>query len=195
MKKFYIFLTILMVSIGMITGCGTKSDGFAPSASTAEPGTISFSVASYDYGATMAGQIVSATINILHTGGTVTNVHGTATAPFRFKGGVYPGVGGTCTANINSNCSIIVNFEPSAAGSFNSSLALSYTSVSTTYGITMSLSGSATLPPATDLLITGSNSVQVNQCVAFVLNSIAQPNINSPVASNTTVNLAVNSGT
>lgn len=36
--------------------------------------------------------------------------------------------------------------------------------------------------------------MQMNQCVAYTLNSVVLPNINSPVSSDATVNLAVNSG-
>lgn len=195
MKKLFFAPTMLMASMAwLLSGCGAKSDGFAPS-SFADPGTISFSVASYNYGAAVAGQIVSATLNVLHVGGTVTNVSGTLASPFKFKGGNFPGVGGTCGTNISSNCTIVVNFEPVASGSFNTNLGLNYTSVGSTYSVAIPLSGSATLPNPTDLLITGSSSVQINQCVAFVLNSVVLPNINSPVTSNTTVNLAVNSGT
>lgn len=40
---FYLFLTFLIGSVGILTGCVTKSDGFTPS-SIADSGTISFYV-------------------------------------------------------------------------------------------------------------------------------------------------------
>lgn len=194
MKKILFLITILMGYIGFVSGCGAKGEGFAPS-SIAEPGTLAFSTSSFNFGAALAGQITQATVQVLHTGGAVTVVSGGTNSPFRYKGGSFPGVGGTCSTTISSNCTLVVNFEPVSAGSFSANLSLTYTSLSLPSTINLSLSGSATLPSPTDLLITGSNSVQANQCVAFTVNSVVLPNINSPVATNTTVNLAVNSGT
>ncbi|MGZ3691130.1 MAG: DUF2341 domain-containing protein, partial [Pseudobdellovibrio sp.] len=68
-------------------------------------------------------------------------------------------------------------------------------SYGTSSSSTLALTGSATLPPPTDLAITGSNSVEKNQCVSYILNSVITGNINSAVSANTTVNLAINSGT
>ena len=179
--------------MALLSSCG-KGSGLAPS-STVEAGSISFSVGStYSFGSTQAGQIVQATIAVTHEGGPV-GISSSIASPFRFKGGAYPGVGGTCSTTITSNCNLVVNFEPTAAGSFSGNLNLSYTVGSSPLLATITLSGSATLPAPTDLLITGSNSVQSGQCVPFVLNSVVLPNINSPVVGNTTINLNVNSGT
>lgn len=189
--RFNIYFSLLLFAF--LSSCG-KGGGHAP-ASIVESGSISFSIgSSYDFGATQAGQIVQATISVTHEGGPV-GVSPTIASPFRFKGGAYPGVGGTCASTITSNCSLVLNFEPTAAGNFSGNLNLSYTVGSSLLSVVLGLTGSATLPPPTDLLITGSNSVQTGQCVPFVLNSVVLPNINSPVAGNTTVNLNVNSGT
>lgn len=176
-----------------LSSCG-KGSGYAP-ASVVEAGSISFSIgSSFDFGATQAGQIMQTTLTVTHEGGPV-SITPTIANPFRFKGGAYPGVGGTCSATITSNCTLVVNFEPTSAGNFSNNLNLSYSVGSSLLSVVLDLTGSATLPLPTDLLITGSNSVQSGQCVPFVLNSVVLPNINSPVAGNTTVNLSVNSGT
>ena len=37
-------------------------------------------------------------------------------APFSFKGGTYPGMGGTCTPTIDKNCTVVLEFKPNGAG-------------------------------------------------------------------------------
>lgn len=54
----------------------------------------------------------------------VTNVSSALNLPFKFKGGSYPGVGGTCGTGISSDCTVVVNFEPASAGNFSQVLSL-----------------------------------------------------------------------
>ena len=195
-----VLLIICTLMMGLLSSCG-NGDGLAPSLSQAPStsptptGQISFLLSSYDYGTLASGQITTVTLQVAHSGATVTNLSGAVSSPFKFKGGNYPGVGGTCAASISSDCTVVVNFEPGGAGNFNQNLTLNYNSGSASTSTGLNLIGTATLPAPTDLLFSGSNSVQMNQCVAFTVNSVVLPNISSPVTSNTTVNLAVNSGT
>src|SRR5690606_16779633 len=48
--------------------------------------------------------------------------------PFGFKGGSYPGTGGTCGANLASlaTCSLVVTFSPSSPGTHTDTLEISY---------------------------------------------------------------------
>lgn len=54
----------------------------------------------------------------------------TPAAPFSFKGGTFPGTGGTCLGTLaaNSNCTVVVTFSPSTAGNYSGSFSLNYTS-------------------------------------------------------------------
>jgi hypothetical protein len=178
----------------ILSGCG-KSTGVAPSVLETVSGSLSFSSGIiYDFGSTQAGQILQSTIQITPVGGTVTNLVPTISLPFKFKGGAYPGVGGTCGTTISATCSIVLNFEPSSASSFSQNLNFAYKVGAKAGNSTLALTGQASLPNPTDLLITGPSTIERNQCVPFVLNSIIQPGINSPVTASSTVNLAVNSG-
>ncbi len=70
-------------------------------------------------------------ITIVNTGKTVaTNLKTAALleAPFAFKGGKFPGEGGTCgeTLEIFDSCSVVITFSPTLAGLHKDALALSY---------------------------------------------------------------------
>ncbi len=49
-------------------------------------------------------------------------------APFDFKGGTYPGTGGTCGSNLaaSASCTIVVTASPASSGSFSDSLQIQY---------------------------------------------------------------------
>src|SRR5690606_8629525 len=49
-------------------------------------------------------------------------------APFRFKGGSYPGTGGTCTSSLppTNNCTIVVTFNPTDSGLSTDTIQIDY---------------------------------------------------------------------
>ena len=56
-----------------------------------------------------------------------TGVTGTGLAgDFDYKGGTYPGIGGTCGVVINADCTIVVRYTPSGPGSTNSQIDINY---------------------------------------------------------------------
>jgi hypothetical protein len=50
----------------------------------------------------------------------------TVEAPFAFKGGSFPGQGGSCAQQITDDCTLVLEFSPIAAGLFSTSLILNY---------------------------------------------------------------------
>jgi hypothetical protein len=190
---------VTLLALAMVFISCSKKDGFAPGSSIVSSisGSLQFtSPSGGDFGATSAGQIVEKIIEISPVStASLTNVTSTIALPFKYKGGAYPGVGGTCSTTITSACTIVLNFEPTSAGSFASALNFSYKVSGVSLTSTLSTTGSATLPPPTGLAVIGSNSIQTNQCVPYTVNSVIAGNINSAVLANTTVALAVNSGT
>lgn len=58
---------------------------------------------------------------------------------YTFKGGNYPGVGGSCTSTIapQSSCTVVITFAPTYAGTFNEFLQLTYHN-GTTFTATLS---------------------------------------------------------
>src|SRR3569623_1823332 len=76
------------------------------------------------------GSSTDATLTITNTGSyqaTAMSGGGLA-APFDFKGGTYPGTGGTCAASLAglTSCTVVVTYSPTALGIQNSSIDLAY---------------------------------------------------------------------
>ncbi|MCB0356458.1 MAG: choice-of-anchor D domain-containing protein, partial [Bdellovibrionales bacterium] len=84
----------------------------------------------YDFGSKALGSSTDKTLTIDNTGGSVaTGVGGAGlAAPFTFKGGSYPGTGGTCTATINdsTNCTIVINYSPTTAALHTDTIDINY---------------------------------------------------------------------
>lgn len=84
----------------------------------------------YDFGNVTLGNSKSHTFTLTNSGGGAANsiTGGTLSAPFEYAGGTFPGISGTCgtTLAAGANCTIVVDFVPSAAGTFNSSVRINY---------------------------------------------------------------------
>ncbi len=85
----------------------------------------------YDYGIRASGSVTSYTFTLSNIGGIdATSIADTAAlaAPFAFKGGSYPGTGGTCGASLaaGADCTLVVDFSPVTTGSFSDTIDLSY---------------------------------------------------------------------
>lgn len=87
---------------------------------------------SFSFGGVYKNSSTDKTFTITNTGGSSATAVASGlpaiAAPFAFKGGSYPGTGGTCTATIAAagSCMVIVTYNPTAAGSFSSVLSLGY---------------------------------------------------------------------
>ena len=84
----------------------------------------------YDFGAVVMTGFAEKTLMITNLGTwpATTVVGDGLSAPFSYKGGVYPGVGGTCGATIggSASCSIVIEFNPPATGLSTDTIEVSY---------------------------------------------------------------------
>lgn len=90
---------------------------------------LSFSSATYDFGDIIQTQTTTQTITVNHSGPIAANSMSTnsLSAPYSFKGGTYPGTGGTCTDSLSSgSCTMVIDFAPTTTGIKNQTLSLSY---------------------------------------------------------------------
>jgi hypothetical protein len=106
------------------------NDGTAPQTLTrnlqgagANPASLTISNTGYDYGIVTTGALSDVTLTITNTGGVpATALSGSGlAAPFIFKGGVFPGTGGTCPsggslAPAGATCTIVVSYTPASTG-------------------------------------------------------------------------------
>ncbi|HLL54714.1 MAG TPA: choice-of-anchor D domain-containing protein, partial [Myxococcaceae bacterium] len=114
------------------------------------PAWLSLSDApTFHYGTRAVGSSTDHTFTVTNSGGvTATGVGATLMlrAPFSFKGGGYPGQGGTCTSTLpaNASCTVVVTFAPTSSGSFTSTVGILYFDGAATRTATRTVTGAGT---------------------------------------------------
>jgi hypothetical protein len=102
----------------------------------------------YDFGSFTTGTFSDHTFTVSNTGALGASAmasSGALAVPFTFKGGAYPGTGGTCGATlaIATSCTLVVTFSPTAPVQSNSTLGVQYTdSGASPYSATRAVQGS-----------------------------------------------------
>lgn len=111
------------------------------------PGRLTFS-GSYSFGKILVGQSVEGTVTVNYSG----TIPATQVSPswnnasITFKGGNYPGVGGTCGTTINSNCTLVLSFSSTAVIDISNQLTLSYYDGSSQQSAVLNISAYGRLP-------------------------------------------------
>ena len=106
------------INIGYNNGASVTSSTRAVTGTGANPATLSISDGpTYNYGTHAVTTSTDYTFTVTYGGGVpATSVGGSGlSAPFSFKGGSYPGTGGTCGTTISANCTIVVTYAPTAS--------------------------------------------------------------------------------
>ncbi len=130
--------------VNYYNGYQTNSPTVTLSGTGGPTAALSFSPSSYDFGKIIQTQSSSKTITVVHSGPIAATSMSTAslTAPYSFKGGTYPGTGGTCTDTLTSgSCTMVIDFAPTNTGVKNQTLSLSYYNGNVTRTTTASLTG------------------------------------------------------
>ncbi len=134
------------------------NDGQATQTSTRAITGISVTVAlltisdgaTYDFGTVAINSSNDKTFTLINSGSTSATSIAVGSpalaAPYSFKGGTYPGTGGTCGVTLTSggSCTIIVNFSPSASGTANDTIRISYNDSAATQSATRAVTGVTT---------------------------------------------------
>lgn len=104
----------------------------------------------YNFGTAPAGSSREQMFRVNNSGGAIaTDIKEIPlAAPFKYKGGSYPGTNGTCGKFIEAgtSCNLYVVFEPDGIGSYSGTLELSYVSGSVTSTTARALQGAAVAP-------------------------------------------------
>jgi len=83
-----------------------------------------------DFGTVTVGQSADHLFRVTNTGGVAaTQMREVGmSAPFGFKGGTYPGTGGTCSLSLaaSDTCTIVVTFTPTSIGGFSGTITMAY---------------------------------------------------------------------
>ncbi|WP_158502054.1 choice-of-anchor D domain-containing protein [Vitiosangium sp. GDMCC 1.1324] len=85
----------------------------------------------FDFGAVAIGTVAEHTFTVTNTGGEdAININGRSglDEPYAFKGGSFPGTGGTCATRlgVGASCTMVVTFAPARADSFGAYITLLY---------------------------------------------------------------------
>jgi hypothetical protein len=88
---------------------------------------VMFDQEEYQFSVTKINTISELTITLDTNGGVpAEQITVNIPSPFRFKGGTYPGTGGTCLDNITSSCELVIEFVPTAFGNYQEEMEFTY---------------------------------------------------------------------
>ncbi len=106
--------------------------------------------ATYDYGTVAVGGSREKTFTVTNTGGfSAGSVAGSGlTSPYSFKGGTYPGTGGTCSTslNVSASCTIVVTYAPIGTGVQSGTITMSYNDGVAPQNATRAITGTGAAP-------------------------------------------------
>ncbi len=155
--------------------------------------------ATFNYGSVAINTATDKTFVVTNTttSGYATNITSGSWSgsKYAFKGGAYPGTGGTCTTSLSpsATCTIVVTANSAAAGTFADTITLNFRNSRMTgsYTSTRAVTTTFTSTP-TEIGIIASDLIKVNDCVSITIQSQDAGGNALNVASNTTVTLIIN---
>jgi alpha-tubulin suppressor-like RCC1 family protein len=114
---------------------------------------------SFDFGTVPVNGFADKMFTISNSGGiTATSLMGLGlTAPYSFKGGVYPGTGGDCGVNLSvgASCAVVVTFSPTTASVQMATLEINFNDGTGSQVVSRSLSGTGISSAAWNSLALG----------------------------------------
>lgn len=101
---------------------------------------------SVDFGTILVGLTVEKTLTLSNaSSGSANSLSASLTSPFAFKGGTYPGTGGTCSTSLakNTSCTIVLTFSSLTAASNSLTFKVNYNNGVSIQTISITLSATA----------------------------------------------------
>lgn len=110
----------------------------------------------YNFGDVQTGALAEHVFTVSNTGArNATTLTGASFSnnAFSFKGGIYPGAGGTCGSILNpaASCTVIVRFSPTITGLQSASLTINYNDGTSAKTVSRAVSGNGTGAPLPNL--------------------------------------------
>lgn len=139
------------INVSYFDGAATQAPSRNVQGAGAAPALLTLSTGSYAFGLKAIGSATDYSFTLSNSGGvSATVLSGAAlTAPFNWKGGTYPGTGGTCTNTLaaGANCALIVTYSPTASGAHAGTVSISYHNGAVpSQNVSSSLSGTGANP-------------------------------------------------
>lgn len=136
---------------------------------TVVPGAYLTISGSSNFGAKNVGTSTDETLSILNIGAlNATSITaGGLAAPLAFKGGSYPGTGGTCGNSLGpfASCTVVTNYSPITGGTTSKILTLNYESAATTESSTFGMTGSASALASLSIISPATNPFDFGSAV------------------------------
>jgi hypothetical protein len=106
---------------------------------------LAFSSASYSFGQVIQTTLSERTISLTNTGSALASglSFSNLSLPYRYKGGSFPGTGGSCGTDLvaGANCQLVVEFAPTSTGLSNQNMIVTYNNSYSSVQSTASLTG------------------------------------------------------
>src|SRR6185312_15895609 len=139
------------IDIGYNDGAAVQTSSRAVQGTGANAASLSISDGpTYDYGTQASGSSTDKTFTVTNGGGVPASSLASAAlaAPFGYKGGAYPGTGGTCgvTLAVAGSCSIVVTYAPVSIGATSSTITLNYFDGAAPQSAARNIQGTAVAP-------------------------------------------------
>lgn len=151
---------------------------------------------SYDYGVVPLGDSKDSLFLISHSGVQATNLAEiTMLPPFSFKGGSFPGLGGTCSSTVSSNCTLNITYTPTDTTMSNGVITLAYNNGSISTTIAKNISGTGLNSNPSAIKLEGPTAVITSHCVPYIVKSVDDDSNTANVSSDENISLVVNNGT
>ena len=182
----------LLFSSGSLTSATSNSfDINLPASLAFQDNTL------YDFGQKSLGSSTDLTVVVEHSGSGTATITSSAnpSADFTYKGGSFPGTGGTCTSTVSSNCIVVLSYAPTTTAVHSATLSISYNNGGSIETITKDLTGEGISDPPTRLEVLGTSGVITGDCIPFTIRSVTDAYNASNVSSNENISLVVNNGT
>ncbi len=151
----------------------------------------------YDFGQISLGSSAEVSIMINYSGSVVANSVSSSnpSSEIQYKGGSFPGTGGTCGSSISSNCLIVITYTPSTATTNTETLTISYNDGSSAQSINKTITGEGINTTPTKISVIGSTGFITGDCIPFTIQSQTATGQSANVSSDENISLLVNNGT
>jgi len=124
--------------VGTSSTRNVQGTGILPATLTFLPATL------YSFGNRATGSTTDVTMTVSYSGtAPATSMAGAGVAnPYSFKGGSYPGTGGTCGPTISSGtCTVVVTYSPNSVATHNGTVSVNYDNGASTQTASRNLTG------------------------------------------------------
>lgn len=189
LNKYKIVILVICITSAALSQVFIPVAFFGPKG---DPDLVISDAPSFDFGTLAVNSSTDKTFVVTNTGsGTAATMSGAAfsISEFFYKGGTFPGTGGTCTGALQSgqSCAVVIQTTSAATGTVSSSMVLNYTSITQSYSVSRTVSATYTATVYQLSWVSTPNYIKVNDCQAVTIQR--QDSVGNPVTIGSATNI------